>query len=183
MFNMNLTSEQLEFRSMLREFVNEKVKIPAMNSDRLQSFHKPILNQLLTEISELGLRSLSISEELGGVGGDLLTSCVVLEEISVGDADLAITIGETSLLAGLFFEKFASDNQKDKYLERFLEDLQFHLCFVGFLRYHGHFAQANIVQVLHLFLTFERPHLPFACLHAAPPRPSVGRATRPDAAM
>lgn len=131
MFNMNLTSEQLEFRSMLREFVNEKVKIPALNSDRLQSFHKPILNQLLTEISELGLRSLSIPEELGGVGGDLLTSCVVLEEISVGDADLAITIGETSLLAGLFFKKFASDNQKDKYLERFLEDLQFHLCFAG----------------------------------------------------
>ena len=65
MFNMNLTSEQLEFRSMLREFVNEKVKIPALNSDRLQSFHKPILNQLLTEISELGLRSLSIPEELG----------------------------------------------------------------------------------------------------------------------
>ena len=131
MFNMNLTFEQLEFRSMLKEFVNEKVKTLALNPDRLQSFHKPILKELLNEISELGLRSLTIPEKLGGVGGDLLTSCVVLEEISVGDVDLAITIGETSLLAGLFFEKLASDNQKDKYLNRFLEDPEFHLCFAG----------------------------------------------------
>jgi alkylation response protein AidB-like acyl-CoA dehydrogenase len=131
MFNMNLTSEQLEFQGMLRNFVANEIKPKAIKPDRLEPFDKPLMLDLLNQTSELGLRSLSLSEETGGVGVDLMTTCIVLEELAVGDVDIAITLGQTALLAGLLFEKWMTKEQRDHYISNFLNDPTFQLAYAG----------------------------------------------------
>ena len=44
------------------------------------------------------VRSLALSEALGGAGADNLTSCIVAEELAVGDIGIAVTLAETSRL-------------------------------------------------------------------------------------
>ena len=46
----------------------------------------------------MGLRTLALPEDLGGVGADALTSCIVTEELAVGDTDVAAVLAETSAL-------------------------------------------------------------------------------------
>ena len=105
MVNMHLTPEQSEFRDMLKDFVSNEIKPKSIKSDRLQPFDKPLMENLVVRLSELGLRSLNLSEEAGGVGADLLTSCIILEELAIGDVDIAITLGHTALLSKLLFDK------------------------------------------------------------------------------
>ena len=42
----------------------------------------------------MGLRTLALPEDLGGVGADALTACIVTEELAVGDADVAAVLSE-----------------------------------------------------------------------------------------
>ena len=46
----------------------------------------------------MGLRTLALPEDLGGVGADALTCCIVTEELAVGDTDVAAVLAETSAL-------------------------------------------------------------------------------------
>ena len=48
---------------------------------------------MLDEASQLGLRTLALSEELGGAGADNLTCCIVTEELAAGDPDIAAVLG------------------------------------------------------------------------------------------
>src|SRR6185295_15470092 len=99
MYNLNLTAEQLEFRDTLRDFVQNEVKPAAIHPDRLQPFEKPLLTAALDDASRMGLRTLALSEAAGGAGADLLTSCIVLEELAAGDVDVAAALGLTQGLA------------------------------------------------------------------------------------
>ena len=131
MFNMHLTPEQVEFQDMLQNFVSNEIKPKSIKSDRLQPFDKPLMAELVDQASELGLRSLSLSEEAGGVGADLLTSCIILEELAVGDVDIAITLGQTALLSGLLFDKWMTQDQHNCYISDFLTDPSFQLAYAG----------------------------------------------------
>ena len=131
MFNMSLTSEQLEFQALLCDFVTNEIKSESIKPSRLEPFDKPLMKDLLNQTSELGLRSISLSEEAGGVGADLMTSCIILEELSVGDVDIAITLSQTALLAGLLFDSWMTKEQHDLYISNFLSDTTFHLAYVG----------------------------------------------------
>ena len=131
MVNMHLTPEQSEFRDMLKDFVSNEIKPKSIKSDRLQPFDKPLMENLVVRLSELGLRSLNLSEEAGGVGADLLTSCIILEELAIGDVDIAITLGHTALLSKLLFDKWMTKEQRDSYISDFLNNHSFHLAYAG----------------------------------------------------
>lgn len=131
MFNLHLTAEQIEFRGTLRRFAANEIRPAAIHPDRLEPFAKPLLKELLDQASGLGLRTLTLSEEAGGVGGDTLTACIVFEELAAGDVDIAITIGQTALLGGLLFDKWMSADQRQNFLPQFIKDTDFHLAYAG----------------------------------------------------
>ena len=54
--------------------------------------------EVLDAASQMGLRTLALSEDHGGAGADTLTSCIVAEELAVGDVDVAATLTHTSAL-------------------------------------------------------------------------------------
>ena len=131
MFNLHLSAEQIEFRDTIRSFAANEIKAASILPARLEPFEKPLMRDLLSAVSELGLRSLTLSEENDGVGTDTLTSCIVLEELAAGDIDIAVALGQTTLIGQLLFDKWATPNQRETFLARFIEDEEFHLAYAG----------------------------------------------------
>jgi alkylation response protein AidB-like acyl-CoA dehydrogenase len=131
MYNLHLTPEQLEFRDTVRAFVEGDVKPVALHPDRLQPFDKPLLTNLLDQASQMGLRTMALSEEAGGAGADCLTSCIVMEELAAGDVDLAVALAQTSALARELFGGPMTPAQSARFLKAFVEDDSYHLAFAG----------------------------------------------------
>jgi alkylation response protein AidB-like acyl-CoA dehydrogenase len=81
---------------------------------------------VLRQASQLGLRTLALSEEWGGVGADALTCCLVIEELAAGDTDIAAVLAETSALARSLFPAM-TPQQRERFLPKFVEDDDYHL--------------------------------------------------------
>jgi alkylation response protein AidB-like acyl-CoA dehydrogenase len=128
MFNLHLSAEQLEIRDTVREFVAREVKPVALKPQRLEAFEKPLLTALLDQASQMGLRTLALSEDAGGAGADDLTCCIVTEELAVGDPDIAAVLAQTSML-GRVFERLMTPEQRGRFLPQFLRDDRFHLAY------------------------------------------------------
>jgi alkylation response protein AidB-like acyl-CoA dehydrogenase len=126
MYNLHLTAEQLEFRDTVRGFVNDEVKPVTLKADRLDLADRSLPIDVLRKASQMGLRALALPEDLGGVGADALTCCIVTEELAVGDTDVAAVLTETSALARRLFSAMTPD-QGDRFLAAFLEDDDYHL--------------------------------------------------------
>jgi hypothetical protein len=131
MYNLHLSAEQLEIRDTVRDFVTREIKPVALKAARLDVQDRSLLTAQIDAGSQLGLRTLALSEALGGAGADALTSCIVTEELAAGDADIAGILSETSRLSHLLFDRAMNDAQRDKFLPKFLSDDKFHLAFAG----------------------------------------------------
>lgn len=130
MHDFRLTAEQLEFRDAIRDFVEREVKPAAIDPKRLEPFEKPLMTGFLDQLSQMGLRGLALPEEAGGAGADLLTQCVLLEEIAAGDVDLAMVLGETALLVCAAHGAM-NDAQRARWLPKFEADDRFHLALLA----------------------------------------------------
>src|SRR6185312_12998990 len=103
MYNLHLTPEQIEFRDTVRGFVDDEVKPVTLNATRLDLGDRTLPVAVLRKASQMGLRTLALPEEWGGVGTDGLTACIVTEELAAGDADVAAVLTETSALSRRLF--------------------------------------------------------------------------------
>src|SRR6476646_10781048 len=88
MYDLHLSAEQIEFRDTVRSFVDDEVKPVMLNASRLDLGDHTLPVEVLRKASQIGLRTLALPEDLGGVGADALTSCIVTEELAVGDTDV-----------------------------------------------------------------------------------------------
>ena len=127
MYNLHLTAEQLEIRETVRDFVVREIKPVAIKSSRLEADDRHFPLELLDQASQMGLRTLALSEALGGAGADNLTSCIVAEELAAGDVDFAATLAETSALGHLLFDHAMTPEQRTRFLPKFIADDRFHL--------------------------------------------------------
>ena len=126
MYSLQLSAEQLEFRDTVRGFVEDEVKPVTLKADRLDLGDRTLPLGVLDKASQLGLRALALPEELGGVGGDALTCCIVTEELAAGDADIAAVLTETSTLSRILFGAM-TPQQRERLLPKFLADDRYHL--------------------------------------------------------
>ena len=127
MYNLQLTAEQIEIRDTVRDFVTKELKPASIKPARMEALDRSPLWPLIDQASKLGLRSLRLSEDLGGSGADALTAAIVSEELGVGDPDAAAILAETSAVARVLFGKAMSKAQRDKYLPAFMSDDRYHL--------------------------------------------------------
>ena len=127
MYDLQLSEEQLAIRDTVRDFVANEITPVALLPKRLEPFDPPLPTEQIEKAAELGLRSLSLSEESGGANSDSLTQCIVAEELAAGDADVAAVLSETSELAGPLFDRAMTSEQKNLILPKFLENNDFHL--------------------------------------------------------
>ena len=152
MYDLQLTAEQLEFRDAVRDFVTREVQPAAIDPKRLEPFEKPLMTDFLDQLSQMGLRGLALPEAAGGAGADLVTCCVLLEEIAAGDVDLAMVLGETAVLAHAVHEAM-NDSQRKRWWPKFDADERFHLALVarddnaelGWSYHHAVPADADVI--------------------------------------
>ncbi|MGH8963603.1 MAG: acyl-CoA dehydrogenase family protein [Jatrophihabitantaceae bacterium] len=78
------TSEQSELVEATRDYASRVIR-PAI--DRLESLNSPeeFPFDLMREGTALGLKALPLPPEFGGRGADMLTQCLVVEELAAGD--------------------------------------------------------------------------------------------------
>ena len=131
MFNLSLTQEQKAIRETVRNFVRKEITPIANQLDQADSFEKRFPWKALDTASELGLRTLLLSQENGGSALDALTYCIVIEELAVGDVGVAATIGQTAALAHSWFDRVMTAEQRERFLPEFLQDPRFHLATAG----------------------------------------------------
>lgn len=101
-------------REAVRKFVKEKVSPIAKEIDEKDEFPRNIFK----EMAELGFTGIMIPEDYGGLGDDLLSSVIVLEEISKESASLALSLLAHSILCAHPILRFGNKEQKEKYLPR-----------------------------------------------------------------
>jgi short-chain 2-methylacyl-CoA dehydrogenase len=108
----DLTAEQEQFRTVVREFAEGEIAPYAEEWDREHVF--PV--ETVLAMGKLGLFGLPFPEEYGGAGADYLTYCIAVEEIARVDSSMAITLeAGVSLGAAPFFYS-GTEAQKDTYL-------------------------------------------------------------------
>jgi alkylation response protein AidB-like acyl-CoA dehydrogenase len=127
MYDLRLSPEQLEIRDTVRDFVAAEVKPLALEPKRMEGSARPLLMGALDKAAQMGLRTLALSEELGGAGADHLTRCIVTEELAVGDPDVAAVLAQTSTLARALFDRLMTPEQRERFLPAFLADDGYHL--------------------------------------------------------
>ncbi|MED5580119.1 MAG: acyl-CoA dehydrogenase family protein [Nitrospinota bacterium] len=124
--DFKLTEEQKALVDLARDFAEKEIRPVAKELDKEPDPLKRFPWDVLEKGSKLGLRTLALPTELGGAGADVLTLCLVGEELAWGDLGTAVTFDQTWKITHLF-ETLTNEEQKSKYLSRFLEDDLFHL--------------------------------------------------------
>src|SRR5262245_14084077 len=131
MYNLHLSTEQLEIRDTIRDFVTREIKPVALKAERLEICDRRLPMQLIEQASQMGLRTLALSEDRGGAGADHLTCCIATEELATGDADIAAVLSTSSWLGHLLFDEVMNDAQRERFLLKFVSDDRFHLAFAN----------------------------------------------------
>src|SRR5215470_16148613 len=127
MYDLRLSPEQLQIRDTVRDFVAEVIKPLALKPERMEARARPLLVEALDQASQMGLRTLALSEEQGGAGADNLTCCIVTEELAVGDPDVAAVLAQTATLAQALFDRVMTAEQRAHFLPAFLADPRYDL--------------------------------------------------------
>src|SRR5256884_6299368 len=107
-----LTPEQQAIRDTCRDFAREVVAPAAGELDRNHRFGYDIVRQM----GDLGLFGLQFAEEVGGAGGDFLSLCIAIEEISRADAGVGITLEAAVCLGSAPIYDFGTKEQKERWL-------------------------------------------------------------------
>jgi alkylation response protein AidB-like acyl-CoA dehydrogenase len=110
--DLDLTEEQLAFRDAVREFATEVVAPAAPEFDRTEAFPLDVVRRL----GELGVFGLPFPEEVGGLGADLTTLCLCLEELGRADSSVAITVEAAVGLGANPIYRFGTEAQRTEWL-------------------------------------------------------------------
>jgi alkylation response protein AidB-like acyl-CoA dehydrogenase len=107
----NFTEEQVLIQKMVSEVALEKIEPYAAIIDKTGKYPE----ELKKVLKEQGLLSLPFPEEYGGGGGDCLTTCIVLEELSkvCGNTAMVVATNELGTMPLLIA---GNEEQKKKYL-------------------------------------------------------------------
>ena len=114
--DFELTPEQQAIRDTCRDFAREVIAPAAEGLDREHRFGYDIVRQM----GDLGLFGLPFAEEAGGAGGDFLSLCIAIEEISRADAGVGITLEAAVCLGSAPIYEFGTAAQKERWLPELL---------------------------------------------------------------
>ena len=106
-----LNEQQTEVRDMVRRFVEAEIRPVAASLDESERFP----GEVYARMAELGLFGITVPAGHGGVGMDVLSYAVVMEELSRGYASVADQCGLLELL-GTLLVAHGTEAQREKYL-------------------------------------------------------------------
>jgi short-chain 2-methylacyl-CoA dehydrogenase len=107
------TDEHLEWRAKVRDFVDGTLA-PTVAE---RTVERRFADDLIPAIGAEGFFGVRISEEYGGLGKDLTSQCIMLEEFARVDGSVCNII-EAGSVVGTLVEAMANEEQRREYLPR-----------------------------------------------------------------
>ncbi len=112
--DFTLSEDHDMLQQSIRDFAMKEVAGGAEERDREGSLPQELIDQL----TELGLLGICIPEEFGGAGLDTVASTIVVEEISIACAGTGVFLSAHNSLCVDPILSFGTDEQKKKYLPK-----------------------------------------------------------------
>ncbi|MBI3127097.1 MAG: acyl-CoA/acyl-ACP dehydrogenase [Candidatus Tectomicrobia bacterium] len=119
--HFRLTEQQIMLRDTVRKFVKEEIVPVRAELDREPDPKKGFSWELLRKADKLGLRTLALGEEDGGVEADIITRCVMGEEMATGDLGFAVCLDQIWKISGAIV-KLCNEEQKKRFIPMFRDD-------------------------------------------------------------
>jgi len=112
--DFTLTPEQELIRRSAREFCDREIVPNARDWDRSERMDEGIVPKL----AEIGFLGCALPEELGGMGLDTISYCVVMEELGRADSSVRGIVSVNNGLAGKTIAKWGTEEQKQQWLPK-----------------------------------------------------------------
>ena len=116
-----LSPDQQQWRDRARAFTQEFITPDVIRRDRLPTAAERIPWDWIREADKQGIRTLGVPKSFGGAGADILTLCVVGEEIAVGDLGFAVIMDQCWKMANLFGDAMNAEQQQ-RFIPKFVAD-------------------------------------------------------------
>lgn len=114
-----LSEEEAMFRDAVRDFAESEVRPHVHAMDTAAKFDPAIIRKFF----DMGLMAIEVPESLGGAGGTIFLAGLAIEELARVDASAAIYVDVQNTLVNNALLRWASDEQKQRYLPRMATDL------------------------------------------------------------
>ena len=113
-----LGEDERLFRDTVRRFATEQIGPLVRRMDEAQQMDAGLIRKLF----EMGLMGIEVPEEYGGAGGTFFQAILAVEEISAVDPSVGVLIDVQNTLCINALIRWATDEQKKKYLTRLAAD-------------------------------------------------------------
>ncbi|MCD9854608.1 acyl-CoA dehydrogenase family protein [Epilithonimonas sp. JDS] len=110
--DFNLTEEQQMIQQAARDFAQAELLQGVIERDNEQKFPYDAVKKM----GEMGFLGMMVDPKYGGAGLDSISYVLAMEEIAKIDASAAVVMSVNNSLVCAGIEKFASEEQKMKYL-------------------------------------------------------------------
>jgi alkylation response protein AidB-like acyl-CoA dehydrogenase len=107
-----LSEEQLMIQKAARDFAKTECLPGVIDRDEKQQFPR----EQVMKLAELGFMGMMVDPTYGGSGMDTMSYVLAMEEISKVDASTSVCMSVNNSLVCWGLEKFANEEQKQKYL-------------------------------------------------------------------
>src|SRR5947199_37527 len=114
-----LSEDEQLFRDSCRSFAEGRIQPLVRKMDEEAKLEQSVIPELF----DLGLMGIHIPDEFGGGAGSFFMSVLAVEEISRVDASFGVFIDVQNTLVNNAIMRWASHDQKGKYLPRLAKDL------------------------------------------------------------
>jgi alkylation response protein AidB-like acyl-CoA dehydrogenase len=112
--DFTLSPEQELVRQSAREFVEREVAPHAREWDRAEAMDRGVVSKL----AEVGFLGAGLPEKFGGLGLDMLSYCLVMEELGRADSSVRGIVSVNVGLVGKTIANWGTDQQKREWLPR-----------------------------------------------------------------
>ncbi len=125
--DFSLTSEQEEIRALVREFAEREMRPLADHFDE----HEETPWEVMRKAHEIGIGPAAMfPTQYGGGGLDRITELILAEELTFGDAGMAISI-LASGLAGAGIIAMGTEEQKERYISQLCDPKNLRIAAMG----------------------------------------------------
>ncbi len=124
MVDYKRTEAQRMLRDTVRRFAQEHIIPICAQVDARSDPADGFSAELMYKAEELGLRTITLPPEYGGIEADVTTRCVIGEELGAGDIGFSIILLQGWRI-GRALLTLCTPAQQERYLTRFREDPEF----------------------------------------------------------
>src|SRR5918993_1286001 len=110
--NFELSEEHLMIQRAARDFAQTECLPGVIERDEKQQFPR----EQVLKLADLGFMGMMVDPQYGGSGLDTISYVIAMEEISKVDASVSVCMSVNNSLVCWGLEKYASEEQKQKYL-------------------------------------------------------------------